>query len=108
MSNNKKPNIIDAKTNAINLDTVGQALLNAARRGEAVDSSTAMLLAFLLAECRNYSTKRDGDLLDDETSNLVRDHLKGAEDANAKQEEVSTSEAADEIIKDLRNSGINL
>lgn len=106
--NNNTPHIIDAQTNAKNLDTVGGTLLNFARQGKTIDPATAMLLAFLLAECRNYSTKRDSDSLDDETSNIMRDHLKGAEDAAAKQEEVSASEAADEIINDLRKSGINL
>lgn len=108
MSNDKKPYIIDAKTNAKNLDMVGGTLLNYARRGKSIDAQTAMMIALLLAECRNYSTMRDAETLDDETSKMMLDHLTTSGTAANQREEVSASEAADEIVNDLRKSGINL
>ena len=106
--NNKKLNIINAKTNLTNLDLVGETLLKFARKGESIDPPTALLLAMLVAECRNYSTVRDSDTLDDPTSKLMRDHFNSVREEEQKQESVSASDAADEIINELRKSGINL
>lgn len=107
-NDNNKPNIIDAQTNAKYLDTIGETLVKFVRQGKNIDSQTALMLALLLAECRNYSTVRDEALLQDETSKIMRDHLARSAAAANQEEEVSVSDAADEIINDLRKSGINL
>jgi hypothetical protein len=106
--NNKKLNIINAKTNITNIDLVGETLLKFARRGESIDPTTAALLAMLVAECRNYSTVRDSDTLDDPMSKLMRDYFNSVKEEEQKQENVSASEIADEIINELRKCGINL
>jgi len=107
-NDNDKPNIIDSQTNARNLDVVGGILLKFAKGSKSIDPDTATMLAYLLAECRNYSTLRDADTLDDDTSKFMLPYLTGGSAMNPPCEEVSASDVADEIIKDLRKSGINL
>jgi hypothetical protein len=95
---------IDAQTNVQNLDIVGRILLNASKGGKHLDSMTALLCSSLIAECRVYSTRRDSEFVSDDNSQIIKDEI-----ARFKQEEQnSVSSAADEIVEDLRKSGINI
>ena len=68
-----------------------------------MDATTASALAFLVADCRIYSTIRDQTLLTDENSTVIVAEMK-----DWKSHEQDLSDAADAIIADLRNSGINI
>lgn len=100
--NNDRP-IITAQQNADTLDLIGKILVAYATKGEPIDSFTASALAILASDCRIYSTIRDQDSLTDENSRSVIDALN-----QAKTYEQDLSDAADAIIVDLRNSGINI
>ena len=103
MTNDNNDNIINAQTNVQNLDIVGRILL-AASKGRRIDSMTALLCSSLIAECRVYSTRRDSEFVSDDNSQIIKDEI-----ARFKQEEQnSVSSAADEIVEDLRKSGINI
>ena len=94
---------IDAQTNVQNLDIIGRILVNVSK-GKPIDSMTALLCSTLLAECRVYSTRRDNDLVNDDNSQIIKNEI-----AQFKQEEQnSVSDAADEILADLRKNGINI
>ena len=66
------------------------------------------MISVLVAQCRNYSTVRDQDTLTDETSRFVLDHISKTEQSKQEKEENSITDAADEIINDLRKSGISI
>jgi hypothetical protein len=103
---NNDINTISADKNAANLDLVGRYLTHLAKGGF-IDQLTASALVLLLADCRVYSTFRDSDSLKDETSNNIRSLLaKVKEEQKREQDDISA--AADDIINDLRKSGINI
>ncbi len=104
---NKNNRTIDSVTNANYLDTVGKTLLFYANQGKAISPVEATAMAMLLVECRLYSTDRDRDTLTDINSNLLREVLDKA-DSNTHTTDPSVTQVADEIINDLRKSGINL
>ncbi len=94
---------IDAQTNVQNLDIIGRILVNVSK-GKPIDSMAALLCSTLLAECRVYSTRRDNDLVNDDNSQIIKNEIE-----QFKQEEQnSVSDAADEILADLRKNGINI
>jgi hypothetical protein len=102
--NDKNNDIITAQQNITNIDLIGKTIVSYATKGQSIDPSTASLLAILIAECRVYSTIRDGDILKDEGTEFIKKGI----DIVTKQEEDSISDIADSIIADLRKSGINL
>jgi hypothetical protein len=102
-------NNIDTLTpdeNAQNLDAVGSILLSAANGNIKIDATKAAILASLIAQCRIYSVHRDA--LTDPTSVLIRETEKVLRDRGEANEAQSVSDAADEIMEDLRKSGINI
>lgn len=103
---NNDINTISADKNAYNLDIVGRYLTHLAKGG-IIDQLTASALVLLLADCRMYSTFRDSDSLNDATSNDIRSLVaKVKEEMQREQDDISA--AADDIINDLRKSGINI
>lgn len=103
---NNDINTISADKNAANLDIVGRYLTLLAKGGT-IDQLTASALVLLLADCRVYSTFRDSDSLNDATSNDIRSlFAKVKEEQKREQDDISA--AADDIINDLRKSGINI
>ena len=103
---NNDNNTITPNENAENLDAVGSILLSAAKGNTNIDAPTAAILASLIAQCRIYSVHRDA--LTDPTSVLIRETEKLMKEQGEKSEEKSVSDAADEIVDDLRKSGINI
>ena len=101
-NDNDRPTI-SAQENVDTLDLIGRILVAYASNGLPVDSITASSLAILASECRVYSTVRDQESLTDENSRSVIDALN-----QTKTYEQDLSDAADSIIADLRNSGINI
>lgn len=100
--NNDRP-AITAQQNADTLDLIGKILVAYATKGEPIDSFTASALAILASDCRIYSTIRDQESLNDENSAIILGEMKAF-----KNHEQDLSDAADAIIADLRNSGINI
>ncbi len=98
---------INSVTNAKYLDIVGQTLLFYANQGKPISPVEATAMAMLLVECRLYSTVRDSDTLTDINSNLLREVLNKA-DSNTHTTDPSVTQVADEILNDLRKSGIIL
>lgn len=101
-------NDISAQENIANLDLIGQTLIRYAKSNKPIDPNTALMISVLVAQCRNYSTVRDQDTLTDETSRFVLDHISKTEQSKQEKEENSITDAADEIINDLRKSGISI
>jgi hypothetical protein len=99
---------ISPLNNAQNLDAIGSILLRAARGEIIIDMDKAMILASLVAQCRIYSTNRDAEHLNDPTSVIIRETEKLMKEHGEKSEEQSISDAADDIMEDLRKSGINI
>jgi len=89
---------ITAERNIENLDLIGKTLVKVIAGEKFPDPNTLALLTVLVAECRVYSTVRDNG--SDDGSKFILDGL-----AKDKQ---SISDAADAILEDLRNDGINL
>ena len=104
MNSNK---IVTAKQNMDNLDLMGATILGFAKRGIPIDPFVAAALSALVAECRVYSTFRDTELTD-ETSNIIRSEVDRLMKQQEKSNENSVSAAADEILSELRKSGINI
>lgn len=105
---NNDPHIVSSQENIANLDLIGETLIRYAKSGKSIDPNTALMISILVAQCRNYSTVRDQDTLTDETSKIVLDHIGKTEQKAREQEDNSITDAADEIINDLRKSGINI
>lgn len=105
MSNDNNISPLD---NAQNLDAIGSILLSAAKGNIIIDTDKAAILASLVAQCRIYSTNRDAEHLTDPTSVLIRETEKVLRDRGEANEAQSVSDAADEIMEDLRKSGINI
>lgn len=101
-------NNISPLDNAQNLDAIGSILVSAARGSTTIDATKAAILASLVAQCRIYSTNRDAEHLNDPTSVIIRETEKLMKEQGEKSEEQSISDAADEIVDDLRKSGINI
>jgi hypothetical protein len=97
-------NTIDAPTNIKNLDIIGSTLTKYIRENKPIDPALASLIVILLAECRVYSVIRDSNLINDEYSEQIKDILTH----NKVEDEKTVSDAADEIIADLRKNGINI
>ena len=108
MSNDNNFDNISPLDNAQNLDAIGSILLSAAKGNIIIDTDKAAILASLVAQCRIYSTNRDAEHLTDPTSVIIRETEKLLREQGAKSEEQSVSDAADEIVEDLRKSGINI
>lgn len=98
---------ITAKQNMDNLDLIGATILSFAKRGVPIDPLVSLSLSALIAECRVYSTLRDAEL-DDENSLIIRVEIDRMNKANTAKQEQSVSDAADEIMDELRKSGINI
>ena len=105
MSNDNNISPLD---NAQNLDAIGSILLSAARGSIIIDTDKAAILASPVAQCRIYSTNRDAEHLTDPTSVLIRETEKVLRDRGEANEAQSVSDAAHEIMEDLRKSGINI
>ena len=101
-------NDISAQENIANLDLIGETLLRYAKSNKPIDPTMALMISALVAQSRNYSTVRDQDMLTDETSKIVLDHMSKTKQKVREQEDNSITDAADEIIKDLRKSGISI
>lgn len=106
MSNDNNIDTLTPDENAQNLDAIGSILLSAAKGNINIDATRAAILASLVAQCRIYSVHRDA--LTDPTSVLIRETEKLMKEQGEKSEEQSVSDAADEIVDDLRKSGINI
>lgn len=106
MNNDHSISTISSEENAQNLDAIGSLLVSAAKGERVIDATTAAILASLVAQCRIYSVYRDS--LNDPTSVFIREAEKIVTDFSEKTEEKSVSDAADEIMEDLRKSGINI
>lgn len=108
MNNNNL--IITANDNVSNIDLVGKHLLNAAIGGHGIDPLTCAVLSKILVDCRLYSTVRDRDIISPEINKnflAIFDAMKHHQE-EAQKKEVSVEDAAQQIINDLRNSGINI
>lgn len=102
------PNTISAQENIANLDLIGETLIRCAKAGRSLDPTSILMISVIVAQCRNYSTVRDQDSLTDPTSKIVLDHINKTEENKQKHEDDSVNDAAEEIINDLRKSGINI
>lgn len=106
MSNDNNIDTLTPDENAQNLDAIGSILLSAANGNIKIDATKAAILASLVAQCRIYAVHRDA--LTDPTSVLIRETEKVLREQGEKNAEQSISDAADEIMDDLRKSGINI
>lgn len=110
--NDKNKTIINCDDNVKNIDLVGKFLLNSATSGRGVDPLTCAQLAAILVDCRLYSTVRDRDIISHDLNKnflaIVSVMEQMEREKQQEQQDNSVEDAAQQIIDDLRKSGINI
>lgn len=110
--NDKIKPIINCDDNVKNIDLVGKFLLNSATSGRGVDPLTCAQLAAILVDCRLYSTVRDRDIISHDLNKnflaIVSVMEQVAQQEKQQEQTNSVESAAQEIIDELRKSGINI
>lgn len=110
--NDKNKTIINCDDNVKNIDLVGKFLLNSSTSGRGVDPLTCAQLAAILVDCRLYSTVRDRDIISHDLNKnflaIVSVMEQMEREKQQEQQDNSVEAAAQQIIDELRKSGINL
>ena len=105
------PNPITAPVAAGTADLIGEAILRCvsdASQGKPINPAILMAISVGLAQVRIYLAYRDQDELTDENSLRILETARQLKRQKERKHDESVSAAADEILADLRNSGIDI